>query len=268
MKKITAIITLSIIFAVLACISIFIDKPLWAIISIVSSATLGSTVSIILAEIDTHGQKIKLLFQRFKYWKTDIRLSFSYLYRIQVNGKYLLVRGNRLKNQYQPVGGVYKFYAEAKSTLNQLKYVPDIKMGNTDETDDLRIHIKGKYILRFMEWFLSMQDREYDPTREFVEELIEPGLLPPELFTKIKYRKVSVHNIGIQHSKYNDCKELIYADIFELSLTEEQKRTITAAVLKHPEKLCLATAHELKTECCNGIEKNIGNNAVWLLGED
>lgn len=36
-------------------------------------------------------------------------------------------------------------------------------MGNTNETDDLRINIKGKNLLSFMEWFLSMKDREYDP---------------------------------------------------------------------------------------------------------
>ena len=44
-------------------------------------------------------------------------------------------------------------------------------MGNVDETDDLRIFIKGRYLLKFMEWFDSMKDREYDPYREFCEEL-------------------------------------------------------------------------------------------------
>ena len=38
----------------------------------------------------------------------DIRISISYLFRIKVKGKYLLVRGDRIKNQFQPVGGVYK----------------------------------------------------------------------------------------------------------------------------------------------------------------
>nr|WP_241158244.1 hypothetical protein [Adlercreutzia sp. ZJ138] len=35
-------------------------------------------------------------------------MSAAYLFRIKVGGKYLLIRGNRIKDQYQPVGGVYK----------------------------------------------------------------------------------------------------------------------------------------------------------------
>ena len=113
-----------------------------------------------------------------------------------------------------------------------------------------------------------MQNREYDPSREFSEELIETGLLPTEVFQKLEYRKVCVHNAGIQYSKYTNCDELIYADIFELKLTGKQTQAILDAVKDHPDQLCLASAEELKSECYNGIEKNIGNNAVWLLGEE
>lgn len=86
-----------------------------------------------------------------------------------------MVRGNRIKRQYQPVGGVYKYYDEARPALERLEFKPNIKMGNTDETDDLRIWIKGKYLLKFMDWFMSMENREYDPCREFKEELIDTG---------------------------------------------------------------------------------------------
>lgn len=140
-------------------------------------------------------------------------------------------------------------------------------MGNTNETDDLRINIKGKNLLSFMEWFLSMKDREYDPCREFREELLVSGLLPSEKFSTLKYRKIGVHNKGILYSKYLRCDELVYADIFELRLSEEQMELIRMSVKSHPDILCLASAEELKSECYGGIEKNIGNNAVWLLGE-
>lgn len=40
----------------------------------------------------------------------DVRFSISYLIRIKIpsTSKFLLVRGHRIKDQLQPVGGVYK----------------------------------------------------------------------------------------------------------------------------------------------------------------
>lgn len=140
-------------------------------------------------------------------------------------------------------------------------------MGNTTETDDLRIYISGKHLLDFMQWFRSMKDREYDPKREFYEELVASKLLPMDVFSNVEYRKVYIHNNGVKHSVFMQCEELVYADIFEIKLTEHQKSAIRQAVKEHPDLLCLASADELKRECYNGIEKNLGNNSKWLLGE-
>lgn len=219
-----------------------------------------------LDKLNTNGQSFKLLWHSVRFYNKNIRLSFSYLFKISIDGKYLLVRGNRLKNQYQPIGGVYKYYDEAKSELGKMEYRPDVTMGNTDETDDLRITIKGKHLLHFMDWFLSMEDREYDPYREFKEELLDSNLIPEENFRVLKYRKDHIHNEGITFSTYNNCWEYIYADIFELKLSKEQEATMKQAVDNNSEMLCLATDIELETECYAGREKNIGNNAKWLIG--
>lgn len=267
MKKFSVVILGLILCCILTCIGCSNDFPVLTVLSSIASAVLGSLVSIIFEAVDAHGQGLRIWFQQFKYREKEIRISFSYLFRIQVDGKYLLVKGNRLKNQYQPVGGVYKYYPEAKPTLESFGYRPDIKMGNTDETDDLRISIRGRKLLPFMEWFLSMKDREYDPYREFKEELLTPELLPIDSFSILEYRKVGVHNKGVIYSNYLNCDELVYADIFELKLSESQTELIRLSVKAHPDMLCLASAEELKSECYGGIEKNIGNNAVWLLGE-
>ena len=266
MKKIVFIILFSItcVFTCLGCIS---NNMALACIGSVASALLGSLMSVFIDEIDTHGQGLYLWLQRIKYRNEEIRLSFSYLFKIEINGKYLLVKGDRLKNQYQPVGGVYKYFLEAKPKLEEFKFRPDIKMGNSDETDDLRIFIKGKYLLNYMDWFLSMKDREYDPTREFFEELVASEILSPDVFQKIEYRKIGVHNKGVKYSNYLSCNEYVYADIFEIKLSEDQKQCIINAVTKNPNSVCLATADEIKKECFNGIERNIGNNARWILGE-
>ena len=253
--------------AILACLGNITQNLLLLFFSAIASAILGSLVSLVLTSFDRHGQAWRLWFQHIKFRKKEIRLSFSYLFKIEVDGKYLLVKGNRLKKQYQPVGGVYKYYDEAKPTLESFKFRPDIKMGNTSDTDDLRIFIEGKYLLLFMEWFKSMKNREYDPIREFKEELIASKLLPESAFSKFEYRKIYTHDKGVEYSTFMQCDEIVYADIFEIKLSDSQKAAIRQAVEEHPDMLCLATADELKCECYNGMEKNLGNNAKWLLGE-
>ena len=45
-----------------------------------------------------------------------------------------------------------------------------------------------------------MKDREYDPRREFEEELLETDLLPEDEFKKLRYRKVWEDNGGVTYS--------------------------------------------------------------------
>lgn len=238
---------------------------------IILSGFVSASTAAIYEFVDTKGQGLKIWFQsKFLYKNKDIYLSFAYLYRIEVDGKYLLIRGNRLKDRYQPIGGVYKFYPEAKPFLEKLRYKPHTKLVNNDETDDLRIEIKGKYLLEFYTWFLAMKDREYDPSREFYEEMISSGFLPEDKFRHMHYRKIGVHNKGITKSVISDAlPEVIYADIFEVTLSDEQKKYVKMAVTNHPNKLCLASADELKSRKYNGsAEMKIANNAVWLIEEE
>lgn len=267
MTKAITFIAFFVIITILTCIGSINKEPLWACLGSIASAALGCLISSVFTFIDTHKPDWQLWLQQFKYYKKDIRISFSYLFKIQVDGKYLLIKGNRLKNQYQPVGGVYKYYDEAKPVLESFNFRPDVSMGNTTETDDLRIYISGKHLLNFMQWFRGMKDREYDPKREFYEELIASKLLPEKIFSNLEYRKVHIHNNGVKHSRFMECNELVYADIFEVKLSKPQKSAIRQAVRDYPDLLCLASEKELRCECYNGIEKNLGNNSKWLLGE-
>ena len=121
-----------------------------------------------------------------------------------------------------------------------------------------------------MDWFLKMEEREYGPEREFYEELIMPGFLPEEEFRPLRYRKVKVHNKGITKSLIpNGIDEVIYADIFEVPLTEKQKQLVRKAVTDHSNDLCLASLEEMKSRRYDGsVEMNLGNNVLWLLNEE
>lgn len=263
------IIIITVVCGVIAGIAVTIDSSAFQTIAVIASSMVGAAVSSVYELIDTHNQGIKTWFlSQIKYRKEDIRLSFSYLYKIEVDGRYLLVRGNRMKDRYQPIGGVYKFYPEAKTFLDSIQYVPDTEMKNYDETNDLRIQIKGKNLLKFFDWFTLMKDREYDPYREFYEEVLKDGTLPEEKFRYLKYRKVNIHNKGITWSENLRTYEVVYADIFNVTLDEEQKELVRRAVKEHPEKLCLASPDEMRCRrYADSVEVNLGNNVPWLLGE-
>ena len=240
------------------------------LVTSVATAVLSAAISSLYEIIDDHGWGLKFwLKSKVQFRNTVLRLSFSYLYRIEVDGKYLLVRGNRMKNRYQPIGGVYKYYHEAKAFLDSINALPDTQVGNQDETDDLRLQIKGKYLIPFMDWFVSMENRELDPLREFYEELIATHVLDEETFRHLKYRKIGTHNDGITYSEFHRMQEMIYADIFTVSLNEPQKECIKKAVKNNPGIVVLASQDEIRQRRYNNsVEANLGNNAPWILGEE
>ncbi len=68
--------------------------------------------------------KIRFLTQT-KYRKELVRLSISYLFKIEIDGKFLLIKNKNRIDQFQPVGGVYKYYNEVTSEFEKLKVTSD-----------------------------------------------------------------------------------------------------------------------------------------------
>ncbi len=153
-------------------------------------------------------------------WNKNIRVSFSYLFRIQVDGTYFLVRGNK-KKKFQPVGGVYQKYNGSNAILKDIFQEDDeMKKGNEK---DLRGRVKGKDLKKFIQWFGSRQDREITCHREFYEELINSGMLNKKQFTELHYSYLGTHKTSIFTSEYYG-KEFLLADIYELELDEKKKK--------------------------------------------
>ncbi|WP_431217388.1 hypothetical protein ACQ86N_12995 [Puia sp. P3] len=85
-----------------------------------------------------------------------------------------------------------------------------------------------------------------DPTREFNEELIVPGLLPEAAFRHLTYVFLGKHEELEIPSKALPIDEFRYADIFELRLeTKEQEEAIRALAEKSDEVL-FASSEEIK----------------------
>ena len=153
----------------------------------------------------------------------EIRLSISYLFRIKVENKYLLIKSGK-RDYYQPVGGCYKTLPGSEKIFEKL----DVKRDRNFETDkgiaknDLRVRVKGKNVLDFFKWYESREDRETSPWREFCEELLTPKILPLPEFRYIDYKFKKTVKTPILDLDMGGKGMFIY-DVFDLLINDEQK---------------------------------------------
>ena len=133
--------------------------------------------------------EIKDLFNGYVFRK-KIRITCSYLFRIEIGGRYFLIRDEHGGNKYRPVGGVYKYNREEINLFERFGATYDgYHDANEDVDCDLRITLPWKECKNFFEWFASNRDRECidNTSREFVEELIRTGIVDARAFENFKY---------------------------------------------------------------------------------
>lgn len=160
--------------------------------------------------------------------KQRIRVSVSALIRIQLDGKLLLVRGNRIKHQFQPVGGVLKSLPSAKPVFDNMGVSSDYDSYGFDNDiqDDLRVRLPAKKLIAFLKWYNSEKDRESDPFREFHEELVATGILTVKVFPHIQTAHVRQVLTPIHFSNHFQCHELMIAEIYDLLPSQEQQEAL------------------------------------------
>lgn len=194
--------------------------------------------------------------QRFGYLNRHsfIRISFAYLYRIMIDGKYLLILNSRKIGYYQPIGGVYKYYEEEAEYFNRkFSYkCDDLVPCDADSNNDYRLYIRCKDLRRFVRRFTVTNYREnyLDLSRELGEELINDNL---HSFSVLKYICCGRHFTNVQFSEYSDSYELLLADIIYLQLTDEQRTEIRTVLQQNPSKFILADAESIKR---NGVKSS------------
>ena len=101
--------------------------------------------------------KLKLLYaSKTRFSDVHLRVSIAYLFRIKIDNRYLIIKGRRI-DQYQPVGGVYKYHPEeVRDLFNKLDVRDDKLMPIDDHSrDDLRIRVPGRNLIEFLNWFTS-----------------------------------------------------------------------------------------------------------------
>lgn len=104
--------------------------------------------------------------------------------------------------------------------------IPDNAIPNDDVSEnDLRMKLrKRKKIGKFLKWFSSSTQREWDPWREFYEELVLTGILPSDDFKFVHYELMGEHFEPIHFDTHFKIDTFKYADIYTPKfVTEKQK---------------------------------------------
>lgn len=203
-----------------------VTDPWPAILLAVAVNIVSSPLYVGLVEGLYNLNRLPLLWKTFVIHRNrPVRLSISYLFRIVVKGKYLLVK-NRNGNYYQLVGGAYKTLPGSERVFRKFKVNPDrlIETSHGIAKNDLRFTLPGKNVLNIIKWFNSREDRETSQWREFCEELLSTGLLDKHRFRYIDYRYALTLQTPMQKAKNLDCQEILIYEIFDLIPNTEQEQ--------------------------------------------
>ncbi|MDA2899951.1 hypothetical protein PEG84_12770 [Lactococcus lactis] len=205
---------------------------------------------------------------------TKIRISFAYLFRIKVYGKYFLVKNVRTK-KYQPVGGSYKLEPKEAQYLSEKIPVEDDDRIPIDTTTrgDYRLYVKNKDLRRFIKRFDKTPYRENinNLSREFIEELFTTNILDKDTFGDLTYKYCGRHITDVEYGDFFECYELLLADIIEVRLTHKQEELFRKLMEKTDNQYIFATFNEIKTggvkHGTSDLKDNIANHAPKILSE-
>lgn len=241
------------------------DGPWFAVSS-------GVAVGFLIPILDTlvlNGRFLRMACYSLRTWRTRVRISVSYLYRIKVDNEFLLVKGQRFE-QYQPVGGVYKAHPSSSGVRREMNVLDDNLLSPDAVSEgDLRVRVPGRKLLAFLRWFERGQGRELDGWREFYEELIATGILPEDTFRFIKYDFVRRIYRPMRYSQWAQGQEILIADILELLPTPEQDRALRELKGHSDPRILWATERQIRrlgaTDGAASQTTQIARTAEWTI---
>lgn len=249
-------------------IVMLLSKPTSLAFVISSGLAIGFAIPL----VDTlmlHFGDLRIAWYSLRTWRSRVRVSASYLYRIRVDGEYLLVKGHRF-DQFQPVGGVYKFHASSAGTRLTLNILDDDLLEPDEISEgDLRVRVPGKRLVAFVRWFESGRGRETDGWREFYEELIATEILPKDTFQYIKYDSIGRLYRPMRYSPWARSHELLIADILELLPTPEQVAALRELKNQPDPRILWASESRIRRlGAADGVPSQttrIAETAVWTI---
>ncbi|WP_240330499.1 hypothetical protein [Streptomyces sp. CB09001] len=238
--------------------------------SAVGNLASGAAISLAIPVVDgviANRIHLRHLWYSVRHATKDVRISAAYLFKVKVDGKYLLIQGRRFQ-QLQPVGGVYKASSSGRAFLALIGAQDDSLIPFDDRSgNDLRIRIKGRQIPKFYAWFDSREGREDSPWREFYEELVSTGILPAEEFPFTFQDYVKREVDPIRYSEHAQSLEILIADVYELLPTPAQEAALRMlANTENPEVAWVAEETIRRRGVLpNGTTLNVAQHARRLI---
>lgn len=252
------------IIVVICFFLLFIGNDFDYIASILSSIIASVIIMIVSFILKNYGQIKLYIYSKVLLRNKNIRVSISYLFRIKIDQKYFLVKGNRI-DQYAPVGGVYKRYPDSLDLFRKLEILDDDLIPiDENSKDDLRVRVKGKYLIEFIRWFEEGYGREISGEREFYEELILTEVLSKEVFPYINYRFIKREVDKIRFDEYVNSHQILIADIYDLLLNEAQLETFINLPAA-PNLYSLETEESICRLGANRKGLPIGKHTKWTI---
>lgn len=249
-------------------VAILRTNPDGGAFAVASGFAVGFAIPLLDATL-IHFRFLRIGWYSIRTWRSRVRISASYLYRIRVDGQYLLVKGKRF-DQYQPVGGVYKTHTSSSGRRNDLKVLDDDLLTPDKVSEgDLRVRVPGRNLLSFVLWFEGERGRETDCWREFYEELVAPGILPHEFFRFVKYDRIERLYRPLRYSPWAKSKELLIADVLELLPTPEQLVHLRRLKVESDPRFLWATEDQIRrlgaTDGAADQTTRIAQTAAWTI---
>ncbi|HEM4128870.1 TPA: hypothetical protein U2B88_001093 [Streptococcus suis] len=217
-------------------------------------------ISFLASTIFHNRRRVKIWCQSLLRWNKNIRLSCAYLFQIKYNDRYLLIRGRRI-DQYQPVGGVYKYHDSFKRLKENLE-LKDESETRFYEGGDLRLTTKGKHLIKFLDWFDTRKNREVTVVRELIEELEPAGIFVERLVKETQVEYLKTIKEPIMFSTHFQMDELKIFEIFEAEIPKD----ILDKVLES-EDYCIVEAEDIERNCFtkDGLSKRISATSKYII---
>jgi hypothetical protein len=226
---------------------------------------ISSGICFLIGVFVANYRRIGLFVKSLIHWNKDIRFSIAYLYKIKIDNKYLLIKGNKIE-QLQPVGGVYKVY----SSFNVIERKLNINFENERgfyEDGDLRFCTKGKNINKVLKWFKSRENREVAVYREFYEEIIKNNILPIKVLSDMSIEFLKQIRPKMTYSKHFKKNEILLFDIYEIHLTDKYREILCEYIEKENDLIKLVDREDIEKECVDisGKSFKIGAHSQYII---
>ena len=130
------------------------------------------------------------------------------------------------------------------------------------ENGDLRLITKGRYLVKFLDWFETKKNREITVIRELIEELQPAEISVEKLVKNVQIEYLKTIKEEIRFSQHFQMDEQKIFNIYEAKIPSDIINIVLSS-----DRYCLVEAEEIERLCCtrDGLSKKISETAKYVI---